>query len=61
MFGYKKQIKRLEEKIDKLQKDIEDIAKHSLALSDAMQTQVNINNQLMNMFGMIGGNVNGTH
>ena len=61
MFGYKKQIKRLEEKIDKLQKDVEEIAKYSLTLSNAMQTQVNINNQLMNMFGMIGGNVNGTH
>lgn len=61
MFGYKKQIKRLEEKIDKLQKDMEEVIKHSLMLSNALQTQANINNQLMNMFGMIGGNINGTH
>ena len=61
MFGYKKQIKRLEEKIDNLQENIEDIAKHTVALAEALQEQVKINNQLMNMFGMIGGNVNGTH
>ena len=61
MFGYKKRIKRLEEKIDNLQEDVEDIAKHTVVLAEALQEQVKINNQLMNMFGMIGGNVNGTH